>query len=155
MHASLASLSPAPRLPATEPPHRRCFRPRQPVSDALLPGEGLPLSITTLHERLSLLAKLELPCTIAITNPALHLRRALIRAVELADGNLGIGGDGFHLRLRGDSIQSIYLSDIPNGGSLDIYQPHGLLYASIRPAPDGVGGAVWRDVMDNPSLSLF
>jgi hypothetical protein len=30
-----------------------------------------------------------------------------------------------------------------------------MLYASIQPAPEGPElGAVWRDVMDNPSLAL-
>lgn len=158
MHAPSFSTLSDTRLPVTErfSPPRRCFRPRLPIADAPLPGENL-LSITTLYERLALLAKLELPCTILIVNPPLHLRDAQIRSVDWADGNLNIVGDGFSLHLRGDGIQSVHLADIQDGGdgSLDIYHSHGTLYASIRPVPGGIGGAVWRDVMDNPSLLLF
>lgn len=129
--------------------------PSEPL--ALAQGETL-LSMAKLHERLTLLAQLELPCTILITNPPLHLRDAVIKAVELGSESLVIAGADFNLRLRGPNIHSIRLVNPREAGdgtaSLDIHHSHGMLYASIRPAPDGVGSEVWRDVMENPSLAL-
>jgi hypothetical protein len=144
-------------LPATEQPHshRRAAHAR-PVAPHRA-GEGF-LSIAKLHERLALLAKLELPCTIVVASPALHLREAVINTVGLVGDTLSIAGKGFALRLRGPNIHSIRLvsqREAEDGISrLDIHHSHGMLYASIQPAPDGAGGEVWQDVMDNPTLSL-
>jgi len=140
---------------------RQCPRPVRPRQIATLPQpcaeEGL-LSIPKLYDRLSLLAKLELPCTINITRPALLLRHAVIEKVHMADESLTITGRDFNLRLLGPNIHSIRLSSQPEAGSkisrLDIHHSHGMLYASIQPAPDGSGNEVWQDVMDNPSLPL-
>ncbi len=120
-------------------------------------GEGL-LSMAKLHERLSLLVQLELPCTILISNPRVHLQGAVIKMAELDGESLTIAGNDFNLRLRGSNIDLIRLVNhgTPGSGviSLDIHHSLGGLYASIQPAPGGIGGAVWRDVMGNPSLSL-
>jgi hypothetical protein len=116
------------------------------------------LSIAKLHERLALLARLELPCNIFIASPAVHLGKAVINNVGLTGDTLSIAGKGFKLRLRGPNIHSIRLvspREAANGISrLDIHHSHGMLYASIQPAPDGTGSEVWQDVMDNPTLSL-
>lgn len=134
-------------------------RPRKPSNHETprMAGETL-LSMAKLHERLTLLAQLELPCTISIASPPLHLREAVIKTVELAGENLTVGGSGFSLRLRGPHIHAIRLaSPRKEGGgaaSLDILHSAGTLYASIQPAPGGPGDEVWRDVMDNPTLSL-
>jgi hypothetical protein len=148
-------------LPAAEPvfTDQRPVRPRKSSTYEPLraPGETL-LSMAKLHERLALLAQLELPCTILIANPPLHLREAVIQTVELAGESLTVGGNGFSLRLRGPHIHSIRLVNQREAGSgtasLDILHSQGMLYASIQPAPEGPGGEVWRDVMDNPTLSL-
>ncbi len=148
-------------LPATQPVftdhhfsrHRSC--PSEPLT--LAQGETL-LSMAKLHERLTLLAQLELPCTILITSPPLHLRDAVIKAVEWGGESLVIAGQDFNLRLRGPNIHSIRLVNPREAGdgtaSLDIHHAQGMLYASIRPTPDGVGSEVWRDVMENPTLAL-
>ncbi len=136
--------------------------PRQSKSVSYTPslsnGEGL-LSMTQLYERLSLLAQLELPCTVLIVNPRVHLRDAVIKSAELNDESLAISGDGFNLRLHGSNIDLIRLVNHGKPGtgliSLDIHHSLGGLYASILPAPDGTGGEVWRDVMGNPSLSVI
>ena len=150
-----------PSLPTTEMirSRHRAFRarPPAPLVQPLATGEGF-LSIAKLHERLVLLAKLELPCTIVIAGPALHLRQAVIDTAELVGDTLSIAGKGFNLRLRGPNIHSIRFVSQPeaeNGISrLDIHHSQGMLYASIQPAPDGAGSEVWQDVMDNPTLSL-
>jgi len=146
-------------MPAAEGFHsqRHIFRaPAAPVAQPL-DGDGF-LSIAKLHDRLALLAKLELPCTIVVASPALHLRKTVIHAVGLTGETLSIAGKGFKLRLRGPNIHSIRLvgqreaaDGIPR---LDIHHSQGMLYASIQPALDGPGGEVWQDVMDNPTLSL-
>jgi hypothetical protein len=136
-----------------------------PTADTFLVNKTVPLissrqgetwlSIAKLHERLALLAQLELPCSIEITCPSLHLRDVTIQNVELSDENLAIVGEGFNLRLRGPNIHSICLvNERAKGASLDIHHAQGKLYASIRPSTDSVGCEVWRDVMDNPSLAL-
>jgi hypothetical protein len=116
------------------------------------------LSVAKLHERLALLAKLELPCNIFIASPALHIGKAVINHVGLHSDTLSIAGKGFKLRLRGPNIHSIRLVSPREAGNgisrLDIHHSQGMLYASIQPAPDGAGGQVWQDVMDNPTLSL-
>ena len=93
-----------PSLPTTEMirSRHRAFRarPPAPLVQPLATGEGF-LSIAKLHERLVLLAKLELPCTIVIAGPALHLRQAVIDTAELVGDTLSIAGKGFNLRLRG------------------------------------------------------
>jgi hypothetical protein len=118
-------------------------------------AEGL-LSLERLHERLALLAQLELPCSIVIASASRHLREVLIKTVELADDSLSIVGDSFDLRLRRPHIHTIWLVNQQGaeGGasSLDILHANGTLYASIWPAPGG--GEIWRDIMDNPMLSL-
>jgi len=149
-----------PPLPAAEKLHtpRRAFRPR-PSEPLVQPraGEGF-LSIAKLHERLAILAKLELPCTIMVASPALHLGKTVIKTVGLAGDTLSIAGKGFKLCLRGPNIHSIRLVGQREAGDgiprLDIHHSQGMLYASIQPAPDGTGGEVWQDVMDNPSLSM-
>lgn len=140
-------------------PQQRAIRSRLsvvPVPQALV-GEGL-LSIDKLYERLSLLAKLELPCTIKIACPALVLQNAVINKVDLGGESLTISGKDFNLRLLGPNIHSIRLVSLreaENGvARLDIHHSQGMLYASIQPAPNGAGSEVWQDVMDNPSLSL-
>ncbi len=150
-----------PLLPTAEKffADRHPVRQRKPATaePLLAQGETL-LSMAKLHERLALLAQLELPCIILIASPPLHLRDAVIKAVELTDESLVIVGKDFNLRLREPNIHSIRLVNQREGGngtaSLDIHHAQGMLYASIRPAPDGVGGEVWRDVMDNPSLAF-
>jgi len=120
-------------------------------------GEGL-LSIAKLYERLTLLASLELPCTIKITSPALLLQEAVIDKVDLGSDSLTINGKDFNLRLLGPNIHSIRLvnqRESENGiARLDIHHSQGMLYASIQPTPTGMGSEVWQDVMDNPTLSL-
>jgi hypothetical protein len=160
MHALLLPQFFDPPLPAAEkrPVSRRFFRAPTPSAAVDAPaGEGL-LSLSTLHDRLALLAKLELPCTILAADPAVYLRSAVIGAVGLAGDTLDVVGQGFSLRLRGPDIRAIRLvgqrEAVDGVPRLDIHHSHGMLYASIRPAPDGLGGAVWQDVMDNPSLPL-
>ena len=116
------------------------------------------LSIVRVCERLSLLAQLELPCTILVTSPPLHLRHTVIRTVNLEVDNLVVHGDGFNLHLIGPNFHTTRLvnhSDTEESGtSLDICHADGMLYASIHPVPDGKGAAIWRDVMENPTLCL-
>ena len=116
------------------------------------------LSIVRVCERLSLLALLELPCTILVTSPPLHLRHTVIRTVNLEVDNLVVHGDGFNLHLLGPNFHTTRLvnhSDTEESGtSLDICHADGMLYASIHPVPDGKGAAIWRDVMENPTLCL-
>jgi len=116
------------------------------------------LSIAKLYERLTLLAKLELPCTIRIASPALLLQNAVINQVDLGGESLTLVGKDFNLRLFGPNIHSIRLvnqREAENGiARLDIHHSQGMLYASIHPTPDGMGSEVWQDVMDNPTLSL-
>ena len=132
---------------------------RKPPPLATLSSKaGDVLSIVRVCERLSLLVQLELPCTILITNPPLHLRHTVIRTVHLEVDNLVVHGDGFNLHLLGPNFHTARLvnhSDAEEGGtSLDICHADGMLYASIQPAPDGKGAAIWRDVMENPTLCL-
>jgi hypothetical protein len=148
-------------FPAKEAPfaESRPVRNRVSPSPAILRSNGENvLSLPRAYERLSLLARMELPCTIFIVNPPQHVRHALIKTVHLGSESLAIIGNGFNLYLHGPNFHTIRLVNydkIEDGtASLDIHQPQGMLYASIQPAVDGVGIAVWRDVMDNPSLSL-
>ncbi len=121
-------------------------------------GEHL-LSVAEAHERLSLLVHLELPCTILITDPYQVFRPRAIESVDRFDGDgLSINGQDFKLHLSSQNFHTIRLVNHRREGdgntSLDIYDLQGMLYASIEPIPDGAGAAVWRDVMENPSLSL-
>jgi hypothetical protein len=136
-----------------------------PVRNRVLPSPAILrsnaenlLSLPRAYERLSLLAQMELPCTIFIVSPPQHLRHTLIKTVHLGSESLAIIGNGFNLYLYGPNFHTIRLVNhgkIEDGiASLDIHQPRGMLYASIQPSVDGMGSAVWRDVMDNPSLSL-
>ena len=150
-------------FPATEKvrPLPRAFRSRLPAtqiqSQQPFVGEGL-LSMAKLYERLALLSKLELPCTIMIASPALLLQNAVIDKVDFGGESLAIAGKDFNLRLFGPNIHSIRLvspQEAENGTTrLDIHHSQGMLYASIQPTPDGTGSKVWQDVMDNPTLSL-
>ncbi len=128
-----------------------------PLAALRLNGENF-LSIARAGERLSLLAQLELPCTILITSPPLHLRHTVIKTVNLGGESLSIHGDGFNLHLPGPNFHTIRLvnhSDTEeDSASLDICHADGMLYASIQPTPDGKGTAIWRDVMENPTLCL-
>jgi hypothetical protein len=134
-------------------------RPSHPdLREAITAKPEATLSLNKLHERLTLLAHLELPCTIFIADPPLMLRNAIIKGLILSGDSLSISGDDFSLHFRGANIHAIRLA-YPKGSEnrtprLEIHHSLGLLYASIQPAPEGVGSAVWRDVMDNPSLSL-
>ena len=121
-------------------------------------GEHL-LSVAEAHERLSLLVHLELPCTILIADPYQVFRPRAIESVDHFDGDgLSINGQDFKLHLSSQNFHTIRLVNHRREGdgntSLDIYDFQGMLYASIEPIPDGAGAAVWRDVMENPSLSL-
>ena len=130
--------------------------PRKPATYAPPYVEGRELlSLERLHERLALLAHLELPCSILVANPPFHLREAPIKRVELVGDSLSVVGDGFSLRLRRPHIHSIWLANQHRAGgasSLDILNSNGTLYASVWPAPGG--SEIWRDIMDNPMLSL-
>ncbi len=153
----LDTLSPAANNVFADPRSVRQFK--STTYDPLLSsGEGL-LSMTKLHERLSLLVQLELPCTILIVNPRLNMPHVVIKVAELNGESLIIAGNDFNLRLLASNIDLIRLVNHgkPGNGiiSLDIHHSLGGLYASIQPAPGGIGGEVWRDVMGNPSLSVI
>ena len=134
------------------------IRSRKPLLQTVLPSNGENmLSMAKAHERLSLLAQLELPCTVLIVDPPLCLRNTVIKNVILGVGNLAILGEEFKLHLKCPNFHTIRLvnrKEEDGTASLNFYDLHGMLYASIQPATDGLGLAVWRDVMDNPSLSL-
>lgn len=134
------------------------FQSKSPLLTSLRRNGEKLLSVAMAYERLSLLVHLELPCTILIANPYQLLRATVIKAVDLLGENLTIHCDGFNLRLYGTNFYTLRLVNHrykENGNtSLDIHDFNGLLYASIQPAQDGTGGAVWRDVMENPLLSL-
>ncbi len=116
------------------------------------------LSMARAYERLSLLVHLELPCTILVADPYQFLRDRVIESVELVCESLAIRGDGFNLQLNGPNFHTIRLVNHRRGEdgntSLDIHDAKGMLYASIQPVHAGTGVAVWRDVMENPSLSI-
>ena len=128
-----------------------------PLASLRLHGENL-LSMPRAGERLSLLAQLELPCTILTTSPTRYLRHTLIRTVDFGCESLAIHGDGFNLHLREPNFYTIRLVNYSDAGegsaSLDICHADGMLYASIQPTPDGKAAAIWRDVMENPTLCL-
>ncbi len=161
MHAPLFMPMLDPLMPAPDQviAGRTSIGLRQPlVGEAEEEFGGNLISLAKLHERLSLLVQLELPCTITIPNPFLHWQETLIRKVELAGDSLTIAGNDFNLYLRGANIHSIRLvNNRETGGGiarLDIHHLPDMVYASIQPALEGTGGAVWRDVMDNPLLPL-
>lgn len=116
------------------------------------------LTFSTFFERLSLLAKLELPCTIRFSNPNVIIPHAVIREVQWAGENFQISGTDFNLRLLGENIHSIRLTNLDAGRNdasrLDILHSQGQIYASIQPSAEGLGGGVWRDVMENPTLAF-
>lgn len=116
------------------------------------------LTFSTFFERLSLLAKLELPCTIRFSSPNVVIPRAVIRDVQWAGENFHISGADFNLRLLGENIHSIRLTNLEEGSNdasrLDILHSRGQIYASIQPALEGLGGGVWQDVMENPTLAF-
>lgn len=120
-------------------------------------GESL-LSVAKAYERLNLLVHLEMPCTILIATPYQALRQTFIKAVDLAGDGLDIRGEGFNLQVRESNFNTIRLvnhrRDDDGNTSLDIHDSKGMLYASIQSTPEGTGAAIWRDVMENPSLSL-
>ena len=115
-------------------------------------------SMARAYERLSLLVHLELPCTILIAEPYQFLRDRVIESVELVCESLAIRGEGFNLQLNGPNFYTIRLVNHRRGEdgntSLDIHDAKGMLYASIQPVHVGTGVAVWRDVMENLSLSV-
>lgn len=156
MHAPLFTPLLDPPMPAPDKlfAEHIPIRLRQPA-DAV--GESL-ITLAKLYERLTLLVQLELPCTISIPSPFLQLQQTLIKSVELAGDSLSIAGEDFNLHLRRTNIHSISLINHREAGGgvarLDIHHLPGKVYASIQPALDGIGGAVWRDVMDNPLLPL-
>ncbi|MDD5033243.1 MAG: hypothetical protein PHE55_00670 [Methylococcaceae bacterium] len=153
----------ASKLGAIVPPTEEFFANKCPPRDRLYGCDERPysetlLSLRELHERLGLLAQLELPCSIFIASPPRHLRNAVMKNIDLCDGQLRIGFDGFILRLSGIQIGAIRLVNRSESNfgimAVEIHHIHGMLYVRIQPLQDGVGGAVWRDIMDNPSLSL-
>lgn len=162
MHATASLFMPLldSLVPATDrfTADNRPARPRinRSVESVSQNGEN-QISLAKLYERLNLLVQLEMPCTISIPSPFLRLRQTLIKSVDLTSEGLTIAGDDFNLQLRESNIHSILLANIGNGSvnRLDIHHSPGRVYASIQPALEGVGEAVWRDVMDNPSLPLF
>ena len=121
-------------------------------------GEYL-FSMAKAYERLSLLVHLELPCTVLMATPFLLLRQRVIENVELQGESLSIQGEGFDMKLSVPNFHTIRLVNHrrkeDGNTSLDIHDAaNGMLFASIQPMPDGTGVAVWRDVMENPSLSV-
>lgn len=121
-------------------------------------GLECSLDMGELYERLALLTQLELPCAIFIAAPSWVMRGVVLRSVVFNGQDLSLAGESFSLRLRGDGIGSIRLVNRRERGelftTLEIRQPHGALYASIGPAGNEVEAQVWRDVMENPLLSM-
>jgi hypothetical protein len=117
------------------------------------------LSLRALYERLSLLAQLQLPCGLFLAGPSWLLASITVKTIAFNGQELNLAGDNFSLRLQRDSIGHIRLVNRREQGEnitmLEIQQPNGVLYARIQPASDNAGNAaVWRDVMDNPLLSM-
>ncbi len=121
-------------------------------------GEHM-LTMEEAHDRLSLLVLLELPCTILIADPYQVIRQRAIKSINYRCGeSLSIHGQDFKLNISGPNFHSIRLvnhrHEEDGNTTLDIHDSKGMLCASIQPIPEGTGAAVWRDVMENPSLSL-
>ncbi len=117
------------------------------------------LSLHEFCERISLLAELELPCSVHIANPsAEQISRGVVRRIERDADRLYLLGDGFSLHLHRDNIDSIWLvtgsGGDEQGMAIEIHNRTGSLIARLFGMQDSVGAAVWQDVMGNPSFAV-
>lgn len=122
-------------------------------------GERLSrLSVHEFCDRVSLLAELELPCSVYIANPsAEQISRGVVRKIEREADRLNLFGDGFSLHLHQNNIDSIWLvnsSSDDQGIAIEIHNRTGSLIARLFGMQDSIGAAVWQDVMGNPSFAV-
>ena len=114
------------------------------------------LSSRAFCQRMTLLAELELPCTVHIANRAFEqLCNGVIRCIEHTDERLSLFGEGFVLHLCARNIAAIGVVIHPGDGTpaVEIHSKSGALLTRIVGPQDRIGRGVWQDVMGNPSLS--
>lgn len=124
------------------------------------PIRGFPLPLQEFCQRAELLAELELPCTLHVSNQAIQQTcSGIIREIEHTAEHLGISGENFSLRLCKQNIDSIWLVDSSRpeamGIAVEIYGVADGLIARISGSGGEAGGTVWDDVMANPCLSVI
>lgn len=150
---------------SVDSPLRRLVTPLRVLAD---PAKDLGdikherLSRLSLHEfceRIALLAELELPCSVYIANPsAEQISRGVVRKIERDSDRLNLFGDGFSLHLHQNNIDAIWLvnstSNDDQGMAIEIHNRTGSLIARLFGIQDGIGAAVWQDVMGNPSFAV-
>jgi putative heme degradation protein len=120
---------------------------------------SMPLSLQGFHERIALVAELELPCVLYLGQPLLaQVRRGVIRRIERHADRLNLMGDDFALFLHEKNIDSIWLVQDreadDRGLAVEIYGAHGSPITRILGVSEGNDRAVWSDVMGNPLLAL-
>lgn len=169
-----AAIDPAGQLPdfadagtiaSQDSPINRLMPPLRAMTELPADGSNLQagrISRLSLHEfcdRISLLAELELPCSVYVANgSAEQISRGVVRRIERDADRLNLFGDGFSLHLHQNNIDAVWL--VHGGGhddqgmAIEIHNRTGSLVARLFGMQDGIGAAVWQDVMGNPSFTL-
>lgn len=112
------------------------------------------ITIQAFVQRLSLMADLELPCTVCLGDTQEDRAcRGVIRECARRNGRLSILGDHFSLHLVEDHIESMRIVNRRRAGdteaALEIFGADGNLIARILSTPDRQRAAVWQDIMDS------
>ncbi|MBM4201372.1 MAG: hypothetical protein FJ189_08805 [Gammaproteobacteria bacterium] len=106
-----------------------------------------------LVQRLSLLAAIELPCAVQLSQLD-HDQGSLgrIRSCGSTGGCFRLSGENFSLQLSEATIDTVRLTEQPAGGRpdtcIEILAANGHVMARIKGAPDHSNAAVWQDIMD-------
>lgn len=116
------------------------------------------ISIQAFVQRLSLMADLELPCTICLgLAEQNHCCRGVIRECSWQDGQLRLRGDDFSLNLPEDHIDSLHLVNRRRSKesetAVEILGTGGALLARIRSTADRERAAIWQDIMDSFAIA--
>lgn len=127
--------------------------------DLLAEGRATILSLQDFCERIALVARLELPCILYLGHPFVdRVYRGIIRKIERNETRMNLSGDDFTLFLHQKNIESIWLKQDEEVDeqslSIEIFGHHGSPITRILAASEGVGRAVWHDVMGNPTLAF-
>jgi hypothetical protein len=102
---------------------------------------------------LSLLAAIELPCSVQLGNVGSdHGGSGRIHHCGCSGGRFTLTGEGFRLHLSESTIDLVRLTDgfgsFQADSCIEILSGNGNVMARIKSMPDRVGAAVWQDIMD-------
>jgi len=118
-------------------------------------GANAPHSVplSALMERLSLLARIELPCAMQMGNVAREpTGNGPVKGCGRRNGRFWLTIGNLTLELHESMIEAVRLSTPMTGGrpdtGIDIVSANGNVIARISSLPDQANSAVWQDIMD-------